>query len=411
MLRSDAGTVNGSGELTTLALGGARLDALELVLSGLLQPIDGFCLPGRRPQSWPFESLLETPDTVAEAAGASGRLVLTDPDGTPLASLSVEDVADSRAGYAYVAGRLSALRAAEHPPARDIRLSLGESLPSSVAVFAGDPDPADVARAVVWSSGRPLLLLAVSWNRGHADYRISAAVDTLRRCAQQVPGCRVRYLALAALSPTVGAAAILAHVLGVLGITTVLDFSRSHRDAVAEVSDVARPGCVVLLTGLSGSGKSTIARALSERLTAEGSYRTVLLDGDDVRRALSPDLGFSVSDRDENIRRIGWVAAKIASVGGIAICAPIAPFERTRDEVRAMAVASGRFILVHVATPIEVCERRDRKGLYARARAGEIKDFTGIDSPYEVPANPDLVIDTSAGSTQQHVRSILRLLE
>ena len=205
------------------------------------------------------------------------------------------------------------------------------------------------------------------------------------------------------------AAATLAHVLGVLGRAMVLNFSESRR-ADAEVPAAARPGCVVLLTGLSGSGKSTIARGLSEQLATEGRYRAVLLDGDDVRRALSPDLGFSLSDRDENIRRIGWVAAKIASVGGIAICAPIAPFERTRDEVRAMTAASGRFILVHIATPLEVCEQRDRKGLYARARAGEIKDFTGIDSPYEAPATPDLVIDTSAGNTEHHVRSILRLL-
>jgi sulfate adenylyltransferase len=404
--------VNASGNPPTLAIGGGRLDALELVLSGLVTPIDGFCLPEQKPHEWPFESLLEVPDSVAAAAVSSGRLVLTDPDGTPLAGLGVAAIAPSRPGHTYLAGPLSPLQPAEHPPARDIRLTAGEPLPPTVAIFAGEPDPADVALAVARSAGRPLLFLAVSWNTEHADYRISAAVETLRRCSEQVPGSAVRFLALAPLNPAAEGAATLGHVLAVLGAASVLDFSdRSFSTpAASSASDAARPGFVVLLTGLSGSGKSTIARALSERLAAEGVYRTVLLDGDDVRRALSPDLGFSMSDRDENIRRIGWVAAKIASVGGIAICAPIAPFERTRREVRAMASASGRFILVHVATPLEVCEQRDRKGLYARARAGDLTEFTGIDSPYETPADPDLVIDTSSGSTEQHVGSILRLL-
>jgi sulfate adenylyltransferase len=392
----------------TLALGGAPLDALELVLSGLVAPIDGFCLPAQKPSGWPFESLLEIPDTVAAAAASVGRLILTDPDGTPLASSNITAVAPSRPGYTHVAGTLTALRPAEHPPAREIRLAADEPLPRAVAIFSGTPDPADVARAITWSSGRPLLFLAVSWNTGHADYRISAAINTLRRCSEFVPGATVRFLALAPLNPTIDMATILAHVLAMRDVVGVLDFSRRASDAGAWAAE--RPGCVVLLTGLSGSGKSTIARALSERLTMEGVHRTVLLDGDDVRRALSPDLGFSMSDRDENIRRIGWVAAKIASVGGIAICAPIAPFERTRREVQAMASASGRFILVHVATPLEVCEQRDRKGLYARARAGDLTEFTGIDSPYETPADPDLVIDTSSGSTEQHVGSILRLL-
>jgi sulfate adenylyltransferase len=395
-----------------LAIGGGRLDAMELVLSGLVTPIDGFCLPGQKPREWPFESLLEVPDSVAAAAAASGRLILTDPDGTPLACSSVAAIARSRPGHAHLAGSLSALQPAEHPPARDIRLTADEPLPPTVAIFAGAPDPADVALVVARASGRPLLFLAVSWNSPHADYRMSAAVDVLRRCSDQVPGSSVRFLALAPLNPAVDAAAMLGHVLAVLGAATVLDFSDRTFSTTpsAGAPDTALPGFVVLLTGLSGSGKSTIARALSERLAGEGVYRAVLLDGDDVRRALSPDLGFSTSERDENIRRIGWVAAKIASVGGIAICAPIAPFERTREEVRAMAAASGRFILVHVATPLEVCEQRDRKGLYSRARAGEISEFTGIDSPYETPGNPDLVIDTSSGSTEEHVASILRLL-
>jgi sulfate adenylyltransferase len=400
--------VNQSGDRPALALNGARLDALELILSGLMEPINGFCLPGRMPAGWPFESILEIPENLAAAVTESGSLILTDPDGTPLALLIVTATEASQQQTIHIAGALSALQPAEHPPARDIRLSLADVEPSAVAIFADRPDPADVVHAVTASPGQPLLFLAVSWNSGHADYRIARAVDDLRRCSSEVAGSSVRFLALAPLNSTVDAATTLAHVLKVLHPGAVSDFSEREPTAVADVSSPS--GCVVLLTGLSGSGKSTVARALAERLTAGGNHRAVLLDGDDVRRVLSPSLGFTASDREENLRRIGWVAAKIASVGGIAICAPIAPFEQTRAEMRAIAEESSQFILIYVSTPLEVCEQRDRKGLYAKARAGEIKDFTGIDSPYETPTDADLVIDTSSESTEQHVKSILRLI-
>lgn len=153
-------------------------------------------------------------------------------------------------------------------------------------------------------------------------------------------------------------------------------------------------GLVLFFTGLSGSGKSTIAAAVAQHLTAD---RTVtLLDGDRVRRLLSSGLGFNRADRDTNITRIGYVAAEIARHGGVAVCAPIAPYERTRTAVRSMvAEADATFVLVHVATPLAECERRDRKGLYAKARAGEIPEFTGISDPYEAPTDADLVIDTT----------------
>lgn len=155
------------------------------------------------------------------------------------------------------------------------------------------------------------------------------------------------------------------------------------------------PGRVILLTGLSGSGKSTIAKLLVERL-ADVEPRTVsLLDGDEVRLILSSGLGFSREDRIMNVRRIGWVAALVAKHGGIAVCAPIAPYAVMRDEMRARAEEAGRFLLVHISTPLEVCEQRDRKGLYAKARAGEVPQFTGISDPYEVPSDADLVIDAS----------------
>ncbi|HEX3707230.1 MAG TPA: adenylyl-sulfate kinase [Mycobacteriales bacterium] len=174
----------------------------------------------------------------------------------------------------------------------------------------------------------------------------------------------------------------------------------------------AGAGRTVFLTGFSGSGKSTIARALVEELA---SRRTVtLLDGDVVRTHLSRGLGFSREDRDLNIRRIGWVAAEVAKHGGLAVCAPIAPYAETRQWVREQVegvAGPGAFLLVWVSTPIEECERRDVKGLYAKARAGEIKGFTGIDDPYEKPTDAELVIDTTTASVAEAVARILALLD
>jgi sulfate adenylyltransferase len=154
-------------------------------------------------------------------------------------------------------------------------------------------------------------------------------------------------------------------------------------------------GITVFFTGLSGSGKSTIARGLADALVERGGRTVTLLDGDVVRRLLSAGLTFSRDDRDLNIRRIGYVAAEITRHGGVAICAPIAPYARTRAEVRRMVATAGDFVLVHVATPLEECERRDRKGLYAKARAGLIPEFTGVSDPYEAPEDAELTLDTS----------------
>ena len=169
-------------------------------------------------------------------------------------------------------------------------------------------------------------------------------------------------------------------------------------------------GFVLFLTGLSGSGKSTIARDLRDVLSERGDRRVSLLDGDLVRNLLSAGLTFSREDRDLNIARIGFVAAEVARHGGIAICAPIAPFASARARVREMVSEVGDFLLIHVATPVEVCEARDRKGLYAKARAGVIKQFTGISDPYEEPTDADLVIDTSLLTEQEAVAAVLRLL-
>jgi sulfate adenylyltransferase len=155
-----------------------------------------------------------------------------------------------------------------------------------------------------------------------------------------------------------------------------------------------RQGFTVFFTGLSGSGKSTIANALLVKMLENGNRRVTILDGDVVRKHLSSELGFSKEHRDLNIKRIGYVAAEITKNGGVAICAPIAPYHKTRREVRAMIEEVGGFVEVYVNTPLEECEKRDRKGLYAMARAGKIKGFTGIDDPYEEPEAPEMVIDT-----------------
>jgi len=172
----------------------------------------------------------------------------------------------------------------------------------------------------------------------------------------------------------------------------------SFPDVVAELrrTHPARheQGFTVFFTGLSGSGKSTIANALMVKLMEMGGRPVSLLDGDIVRKNLSSELGFSKEHRDLNIRRIGYVASEITKNGGIAICAPIAPYTGTRRAVRESIAPVGGFVEIHVSTSVEVCEQRDRKGLYALARAGKIKEFTGISDPYEAPENAEMVIDT-----------------
>ncbi len=172
-----------------------------------------------------------------------------------------------------------------------------------------------------------------------------------------------------------------------------------------------RQGFTVFFTGLSGSGKSTIANVLLTKFLEMGGRPVTLLDGDIVRKNLSSELGFSKEHRDINIRRIGYVASEITKNGGIAICAPIAPYEHVRQEVRTMIEPLGGFILVHIATPLEVCEQRDRKGLYAKARAGVLKEFTGISDPYEEPATAEVVIDTAQLSAEEAAQEILLHLE
>ena len=172
-----------------------------------------------------------------------------------------------------------------------------------------------------------------------------------------------------------------------------------------------RQGFTVFFTGLSGSGKSTLANALLVRLLEMGTRPVSLLDGDVVRKHLSSELGFSKEHRNLNILRIGFVASEITKNGGVAICAPIAPYARARAEVREMIEEHGLFVEIHVSTPIAVCETRDRKGLYALARSGKLREFTGVSDPYEVPENAELRIDTSDINPDEAVQRIVLKLE
>jgi sulfate adenylyltransferase len=172
----------------------------------------------------------------------------------------------------------------------------------------------------------------------------------------------------------------------------------------------AQQGFALFFTGLSGSGKSTIAQAVLARLLETSSRPVTVLDGDEVRRHLSKGLGFSREDRNANITRIGYVASEVVRHGGIAICAPIAPYAEARTEARQLVQSHGAFVEIHVSTPLEVCEARDRKGLYAAARAGKIKGFTGIDDPYETPASPELRIDSSTMAVASAVDQVFEWL-
>ncbi|HVM01146.1 MAG TPA: adenylyl-sulfate kinase [Acidimicrobiales bacterium] len=167
-------------------------------------------------------------------------------------------------------------------------------------------------------------------------------------------------------------------------------------------------GLTIWLTGLPSAGKTTLARGIARRL-AEAGHRVEVLDGDVVRTQLTRDLGFSREDRAENVRRVGFVADLLSRNGVMAVCALVSPYRAERDEVRALH--DGRFLEVHVATPLEVCARRDVKGLYARQRAGELHGLTGVDDPYEPPDAPDVVVPTHLQTVEESLDAIWQAIE
>lgn len=296
---------------------------------------------------------LALPEEVAAAAEQAGAVELVDPEGLPLASVSWPERA------------VTALARPAYGPFRRLYLTPGEARERYPEGFT--------AVLVGGIADRPAILRAAL-----AEHDRVVAVP------------------IAANDPRVP------QVLAAYGDPEVAP------PVVLDDPEPSERGLVVFFTGLSGSGKSTLARALVDLVLEQGERTVTSLDGDVVRRNLSAGLSFSREDRETNIRRIGWVAAEISRHGGLAVCSPIAPFDATRQDVRGyVADAGGAFFLVHVATPLEECERRDRKGLYAKARAGEIPEFTGISSPYEAPADADVVVDTTGRSVEDALGDVL----
>lgn len=513
--------------LPACTLNTAQLGNLELLLAGAYAPLTGFMTAADATavrERWeladgtPFPAVV-TLDLPASAvpAGEAGRLLLSDPEGTPIAVLTITERTPVREpgnsgtgggsetnggepGLVRLAGPVAANRPPEHGPFRRLMLTPAASRDAlregQVLAFAtraplGSRQIGQIRHLAGRLRAQILILPLVS---GHVEVVSSpqaliraqlAAMPSLPADSRIVPlplppqpdaadgpAGRARELAVhARVAAAFGATQLMADGAGpsqsdlppgadltaCAGIPIVAsgdwaydpraEVWRPHAliepgferedlsadqlgdlldagspiphwvvtDAVArELRRVRKPrsqrGIVLFLTGLSGSGKSTVARDLADVLTERSDRQVSLLDGDLVRSLLSAGLTFSRADRDLNITRIGFVAAEVARHGGIAICAPIAPFAAARTQVREMVSEVGDFFLIHVATPIAVCEARDRKGLYAKARAGIISQFTGVSDPYETPVDAELVIDTAEMSRHDAVEAVLAML-
>jgi sulfate adenylyltransferase len=393
-----------------------ELDDLELLSHGVLAPLTGF--EGR-------DGLvtLHVPRDVATAAEEAGSLELVDPEGVPLATVAVGSTYDVNETEAGIEGAVVPIVHNEFGAFRRLHLSPGEVRRQygerAVTVpVAGPLTTQDLEQIEKVASGAPVVLLALVGAGTPEDLSAPGLIRATLAAAAHLPDAHVVAVPLASRGD-----ATLDHALGqrvveayAPGAVTAVTGEGELPDDIAAVVDADRPGpdqqgLVLFFTGLSGSGKSTLARALHDVVLETGERTVTSLDGDVVRRNLSAGLTFSKTDRETNIRRIGWVAAEISRHGGMAICSPIAPFDSTRRQVRAMVEeAGGAFVLVHVATPLEECERRDRKGLYAKARRGEIPEFTGISSPYEEPEDAAVRVDTTGRTIEDALADVVTYL-
>jgi sulfate adenylyltransferase len=435
-------------------LHGDDLAWLELMLTGRQ--------PGR------YDDVPGGPQLVVArgAAGPGTTLHLLDPEGVTLARLPVEAVTPGPTGD-LLSGTPEAGTAFAHPDHVDLRRLPSEvNLPGSLAVWGDIPSPLAFRRAAAEHAertGQTVLEFLGVPTGAETDPAVHGSVRLARRHTTRRAGDALVVVPWPGLGWDETGLRARAHVVAAYGCTTLAvpvgvdpvtagrvetatgvrlvdldvppDRARVTPARLAELlaggdpvpgwlaeppvagtlQALHRPrsegGLTVLLSGLSGSGKSTVARALAVRLIERETRSVSLLDGDVVRHHLSKGLGFSRADRDLNVRRIGFVASEITRAGGIVVCAPIAPYDGTRRAVRAMVEAYGGFVLVHVATPLAECERRDRKGLYARARAGEIPEFTGISDPYDVPADAEVTIDTTGRPVDECVTDVMDALE
>jgi sulfate adenylyltransferase len=473
-----------------------ELADLELLLAGSLDPLigfltqadlDGVARSGRLADgtSWPVPITLEVPTSLVAGLDTTNPLkrvlVLTDPEGAPIAALDAVDVWPVRDGWSGVGGPVRRIAESTHGSFRRLRLPPAEITPMLppgrvLAVIADRPlhrpQLAQIAYAARTIAGHVLILVPVA-GPGPDGLAPEALVRTVFAARDRMPPATLVAVPLARRGEDVLDAVLRSRVAAAYGATHLLaagdemsgagprallprelaydgrdgqwrgadDIPPRHRRvalSAEEIDDLldrgvplpewhtppavarelarARPprrvrGLVVFFTGLSGSGKSTIARGLADELNETGERSVTLIDGDVARRFLTAGLGFSKEDRDENVRRIGFVAAEAARHGGLALCCPIAPYAGARATARSLArLAGAGFLLVYVATPLEVCEDRDRKGLYAKARDGRITGMTGVDDPYEVPTDADLVIDTTDKTVDEAVGVVVEHL-
>ena len=319
-------------------------------------------------------------------------------------------------------GKVEPLTHAQYGPFRDLYLTPAQAREQYAGrTWVPVTDALTEAQVGQLRGLGPVVLVALV-GTGTPDLSPVALIRATRLVAQTLPDAAVVAVPLAAHDDPDADHALGVQVLATYAgddpvVALVDDPDGDYAEAAADVVAADRPapdeqGLVLFFTGLSGSGKSTLARALMDRILEQGGRSITSLDGDVVRRNLSAGLTFSKADRETNIRRIGWGAAEISRHGGLAVVSPIAPFDETRQQVRAMVEeAGGAFFLVHVATPLEECERRDRKGLYAKARAGEIPEFTGISSPYEVPEDADVRVDTTGRTISDALDDVIVALK
>ena len=448
-------------ETTESVLDHTQLADFELLVNGGYAPVGGFMTHTQYDsivesqvlesgESWSVPIVLGVSVKTAEVVSSNGRLKIVHPEGIPLGLIeraSVWSASDVSSEFDhFVSGEVRALADPVHYDFSELRLSpekykaryMGIALQSVIGFTSNAPmrpeDFAAVLSAANEESARVLLAPIVppgsAWDRGQFDL-IRAYVALLPRF-ENVSVDLVLIPAPHVMGDNWGMALRRA-VLQNYGCERVLvasdlkagssagdqnDVDQETGDGFPEVAEILRQsnpppserGFTVFFTGLPSSGKSTLANYLVGKLMEDGRRSVTLLDGDIVRRQLSSELGFSQRDRDTNIRRIGYVASEITKAGGIAVCAPIAPYDSARREVRSTVSQYGDFIEVYVSTPVEICEQRDRKGLYAKARAGLLKGFTGVDDPYERPMTADLEIDTSEKSPLEAVSEILEQL-
>lgn len=376
----------------TLNLDDDERDELHLLLAG--------ALGSGRYGAAPTDPVLTLPEDLIARLETDATLILTDEEGAPMARVQVEELVTTHPdGQQRITGSVQELEGVAYTGMQAAVATPGQR--DSVWVLTGA-----LCQSVVddLASRSPSTILVAAPVVADDGTRRSAVVTAASHYLS--PHHRIEFVPISrrvAEDPT-----LFHHVLAAYGAS---DEDVLPRGGPALRADTGHDrGAVIFFTGLSGSGKSTLAKQLANRLRTQG--RTVsLLDGDVVRRHLTAGLGFSREDREKNVRRVGWVAAQIAHHGGLALCALIAPYESTREEVRSMcAEADCDFVLVHMATSLDECEARDRKGLYAAARRGEIEDFTGVNAPYEVPSEADLRVQPTLRSVAESVEDVLDLL-